>query len=111
MSTILFSYRTIFKVGTGHTPFQLVYGLYPLLIIDHLLPFKLGQIYDPNPIKVLTSHMSELEKLRDNWLIAQDLIASNQWNRSLCSQNWYIEKKSVWRLCFMVFKGYQGTYP
>jgi hypothetical protein len=31
MSTVLFSYRIAYKVGTGHTPFQLVYGLHPLL--------------------------------------------------------------------------------
>jgi len=26
-------------------------------------------------------------------LITKDLIASNQWNKSLCSQNWFIEIK------------------
>jgi hypothetical protein len=31
MSTILFSYWTACKVGTIHTPFQLVYGLHALL--------------------------------------------------------------------------------
>ncbi len=29
LSTILFSYWTTYKVGTNHTPFQLVYGLHP----------------------------------------------------------------------------------
>ncbi len=28
LSTILFSYPTTYKVGIGHTPFQLVYGLH-----------------------------------------------------------------------------------
>jgi hypothetical protein len=37
--------------------------------------------------------MSELEKLQENWLIAQDLITFNHWNWSLWFQNWYIEKK------------------
>jgi hypothetical protein len=32
-SKVLFSYRTTFKVGTDHTPCQLIYGLYPLLPI------------------------------------------------------------------------------
>jgi hypothetical protein len=31
LSTILFSYQTTYKVKIGHTPFQLVYGLHPLL--------------------------------------------------------------------------------
>jgi hypothetical protein len=51
MSTFLFSYITIFKVGTDHTPFQLVYGLYPLLPTKYLLPFKPGQTYDPNHVR------------------------------------------------------------
>jgi hypothetical protein len=48
MSTILFSYKTAFKVGTSHTPFQLVYKLHPLLFMKNLLPSKLGQIHDPH---------------------------------------------------------------
>jgi hypothetical protein len=77
MSTILFSDKTAFKVGISHIPFQLVYGLYPLLPTKYLLPSKLGQIYDPKPIRVLTNHLLELEKLQKNQLVAQDLIASN----------------------------------
>jgi hypothetical protein len=65
-----FSYKTIFKVGTCHTPFQLVNGLFPLILIEYMLPFKLGQTYDPNPIIVLTIHLIELEKLKENWLVA-----------------------------------------
>jgi hypothetical protein len=34
-----------------------------------------------------------LEKLHENMLIAHDLVISNQWNRSLWSQNWYIKTK------------------
>ncbi len=30
MSTILLSYKTTFKVGTGHTPFQIVDKLHPI---------------------------------------------------------------------------------
>jgi hypothetical protein len=42
MSTILFSYIIVFKVGTSHIPFQLVYGLHMLLFIKYLLPSKIG---------------------------------------------------------------------
>ncbi len=42
MSTILFSYKTTFKVGIGHIFFQLVYGLHMLLPTKYLLPSKIG---------------------------------------------------------------------
>jgi hypothetical protein len=35
--------------------------------------------------------MFELEKLQENRLITQDLVAYNWWNSSLWSQNWFIE--------------------
>ncbi len=34
--TILFSYKIAFKVGTSHTPFQLVYELHLLLPIEYM---------------------------------------------------------------------------
>jgi hypothetical protein len=55
MSTILFSYRTVHKVGTSQTPFQFVYGLHPLLPIEYMLPYKLGENRDPQPIRVITN--------------------------------------------------------
>jgi hypothetical protein len=63
LSTILFSYKISFKVGTGHIPIQLIYGLHVLLPTKYLLPSKPGKNHDPTPIKVLTSRLSELEKL------------------------------------------------
>ncbi len=63
MSIVILFDMIVFKVGTGHIPFQLVYGLYPLLLIEYLLPSKVGQIYDPNHVKVLTSRLLELENL------------------------------------------------
>jgi hypothetical protein len=55
LSTFLFSYQTTYKVGTGHTPFQLVYGLHPLLPIEYLLPSKPGENINPQPLGVLTN--------------------------------------------------------
>jgi hypothetical protein len=54
-----------------------------------MVPFILSDDKDPQPVKVLTSQLSKLEKLQENKLIAHDLIVSNQWNRSLWSQNRY----------------------
>jgi len=31
MSTMLFSYRMAYKVATRYTPYQLMYGLHPLM--------------------------------------------------------------------------------
>ncbi len=35
--TILFSYRITYKVVTSYTPYQLVYGLHPLMPIEYVL--------------------------------------------------------------------------
>ncbi len=62
LSIVLFSYQTAYKVGIGHTPFKLVYGLHPLLPIKYLLPSRLGENKDPQLVRVLISQF-ELEKL------------------------------------------------
>jgi len=53
LSIVLFSYQTAYKVGTDHTPFQLVYRLHPLLPIKYLLPSKLSDNKDPQLVRVL----------------------------------------------------------
>ncbi len=55
MSTILFSYRTAYKVATCYTPYQLVYGLHPLMPTKYLLSTISGDHKDVNPTKVLTT--------------------------------------------------------
>jgi len=57
MSIVLFYYTIVFKVGTSHTPFQLVYGLHPFLPSEYLLPSKLGYNHDPTLVKVLTKRL------------------------------------------------------
>lgn len=37
LGTLLFIYYTTYKVSTKHNPFQLVYGLYPLMLIKYLV--------------------------------------------------------------------------
>ncbi len=36
-STILFSYRIVYKVAIGYTPYRLVYGLHPLTTIEYVM--------------------------------------------------------------------------
>jgi hypothetical protein len=37
MFTVLFSYRTTYKVTIGYTPYQLVYGLHPLMPTEYII--------------------------------------------------------------------------
>ena len=38
LPTVLFAYRTAYKVTTHHTPYQLVYGLQPMLPTEYVIP-------------------------------------------------------------------------
>ncbi len=63
LSTMLFSYKTTYKVITGYTPYQLMYGLHPLMPIEYIILVVGGDERDSTPMKVLTSRIIELEKL------------------------------------------------
>jgi len=52
---VLFSYRTTYKVTTRYTPYQLVYGLHPLMPIKYIVPIVGGNERDSAPMRVLTS--------------------------------------------------------
>jgi hypothetical protein len=67
MSTILFSYRIAYKVIT---PYQLVYGLHPLIPIEYVLSIISGDHKDVEPTKVLITRITNLEKLEENKLEA-----------------------------------------
>jgi hypothetical protein len=62
-SIVLFSYKTAYKVVTWYTPYQLMYGLYALMPIDFIIPVAGGDDKDNTLVKVLTSKITELEKL------------------------------------------------
>ncbi len=55
MAIILFYYIIVFKVGTNHTPFQLVFILHPLLPTKYLLSSKPVQNHDLKHVRILTS--------------------------------------------------------
>jgi hypothetical protein len=63
MSTVLFSYKTIYKVVARYTPYQLLYGLYPLMPIEHIVPVVNGDERDNTLVRVLTDIITKLEKL------------------------------------------------
>ncbi len=85
-----------------------MYGLHPLLLIKYLLPSRPGENKYPQLVRVLTSQLFELEKLQENRLITQDLVISNQWNKSLWSQNRFIKQSFNLETTYY---GFQELFP
>jgi hypothetical protein len=65
LSIMLFSYKIVYKVMTRYTPYQLVYGLHPLMPIKYIVPVDGGNEKDSTLVKVLTNIIIELEKLQE----------------------------------------------
>jgi hypothetical protein len=82
--TVLFSYRTACKVTTTHTPFQLVYGLHPLMFTKYLILIRRtdGKM-DYTPMRVLSACLADLEQLHRRRTNTQQQAGSRQWNRAL----------------------------
>jgi len=60
----MYAYCTTFKVTTRYTPFQLIYGLYPLMPMEYLIPTSNSHFNQKKiPTRILTSRMVELEHL------------------------------------------------
>jgi hypothetical protein len=53
MFIIDFSYMIAYKVATNYTPYQLVYGLHPLMLTEYVLLTINGDHKDAKPTKVL----------------------------------------------------------
>jgi hypothetical protein len=60
---MLFSYKVVYKILTGYTSYQLVYGLHPLMPKKYIVLFVGGNQKDNISVKVLTNRVSKLEKL------------------------------------------------
>ncbi len=91
--TLLFSYKSTYKVATRYTPYQLVYGLHPLLPIEYIVPIVGGNERDSTPMKVLTSRITKLEKLQEAKMQAIEIAGIHQQNRALWSQQKNSEKQ------------------
>jgi len=65
LSIMLFSYKIAYKVVTWYTPYQIVYGLHPLMPTKYIIPIVGGNEKDNTPLKVLTSRIIEFEKLQE----------------------------------------------
>jgi hypothetical protein len=62
---VLFSYRTTYKIATRYTPYQLVYGLHPLMPIEYIILVIGGDERDSTLVNVLTNRITKLEKLQE----------------------------------------------
>jgi hypothetical protein len=60
---MLFSYIIAYKVATRYIPYQVMYGLHPLMSIEHIILVVGGDEKDSTLVKVLTNRIIELEKL------------------------------------------------
>ncbi len=83
MSTVLFSYKTTYKVATWYTPYQIVYGLHPLMPTKYIILVISGDEKDNTPVKVLTSRITELKKLQEAKMQAMETTRIQQWNKAL----------------------------
>jgi hypothetical protein len=63
LSTVLFSYIIVYKVTIGYTPYQLVYGLNPLMPIEYIMSIIGGNQRDSTLVRVVPIRVSKLEKL------------------------------------------------
>ena len=62
--TELFLYQTAYKVATGYSPFELVYGLLPLMSTEYIVPTQRTTTdLDFTQHKVLVARTSNLDKL------------------------------------------------
>ncbi len=86
LSTMLFSYITAYKVVTRCTPYQLVYGLHPLIPTQYIVLVTSGNQKNNNIVRVLTSRIIKFEKLQEVKMQATKTTRIQQWNRALWSQ-------------------------
>jgi hypothetical protein len=55
---MLFSYKITYKVATRYTPYQLVYGLHPLMPTKYIMLVASGNKRDNTSVKVLTNRIT-----------------------------------------------------
>jgi hypothetical protein len=63
---VLFSYKTTYKVATRYAPYQLMYGLHPLMAIEYIIQLLVEMKETILQCKFLTSKIIKLEKLQKN---------------------------------------------
>jgi hypothetical protein len=80
---MLFSYKSVYKVVTWYTPYQLVYGLHPLMPIEYIVLVVCGDEKDSTPVRLLISIIIELKKLQETKMQITKTARIEQWNKAL----------------------------
>jgi len=83
---MLFSYIDAYKATTWYTPYQLMYGLHPLMPTKYIMLVANGNERDSTLVKILTIKIIELEKLHEVIMQATKTTKNKQWNKALWSQ-------------------------
>jgi hypothetical protein len=78
---MLFSYINAYKVATWSTPYQLVYGLHPLMPIGYIMLLVGGNERDTTSMRVLTIKILKLEKLQEARIQAIKITKIQQWKK------------------------------
>ncbi len=89
---VLFSYKTAYKVTIRYTPYQLLYGLHPLMPTKYIISIVSGNDRDNILVIVLTNITIELEKLQEIRMQAEKTTRILPWNKTLWSQQKNLEK-------------------
>jgi hypothetical protein len=84
---------TTFKVLTGYTTFQLVYGLHSLMPTEYIVPTqRTNGALDYTPMRVLTARLTDLEQMDSARHHAQQVAGERHWSIALWSQQHYRQK-------------------
>ncbi len=65
---MLFSYKNAYKVAIGYIPYQLMYGLHPLMPTKYIVPITSGDEKNNTPMRVLINRIIKLKKLQETRL-------------------------------------------
>ncbi len=72
-----FRIKIVHKVATRYIPYQLVYGLHPLMPIQYVLLVISANHKYVKPTKILTAKITKMEKLQENKWEAQNNVGEN----------------------------------
>jgi len=65
LSILLFSYIIAYKITTWYTPYQLVYGLHPLMPTKYIMLVAGGNENYNILVKILSNIITKLEKFQE----------------------------------------------